>query len=160
MLAYLLEVLGLDEPATESYSLSWWGDDPPPQSDFAILGAVLYDLVSLLWTTNLGIITSVCAIFALASCFLAFLTTVLVKYKQWLENKEEKKSSTVALKSEKWTNVQGPYRKHFRKRMKNPKKAGMWKDVIKESTETEQEMETDKFVSFPKYKHGFNRKKK
>ncbi|XP_072332425.1 uncharacterized protein [Scyliorhinus torazame] len=44
--------------------------------------------------------------------------------------------------------------------MKNPKKAGMWKDVIKESTETEQEMETDKFVSFPKYKHGFNRKKK
>ncbi|XP_038673878.1 uncharacterized protein LOC119977237 [Scyliorhinus canicula] len=161
MITYLLEALGLAEEKTQSYSISWWGDDPPPQSDFAILGSVLYDLVSLLWTTNLGIITSVSVILAVVACFLTFLVTHLIKYRQWLEDKKVKTSSKLDLKSDKWTTAHGPYRKHhLRKRMKNPKKDGMWKTVIKESTETEQEMETDNYASLHKYKHGFNRKKK
>ncbi|XP_078401015.1 uncharacterized protein LOC144682492 [Cetorhinus maximus] len=153
MLVNLLDVLGLEQ-ATESYPGIWWVSDPPPRSQVTIFGAAMFDLMSLLWTTNLGMVILMSAMLAVISCLLAVFTVFLVK---GVRCQEKKRSSVVSLKSERSTAPHSPSRKcHSRKKLKNSKKAETnWKAAINESTETEQEMEMDNHARLHKEKQGF-----
>ncbi|XP_067841573.1 uncharacterized protein [Heptranchias perlo] len=154
MIVDLLEVFGL-EMAAESYSGTWWANQPPPKPHFTVFGIVIYDFVSLLWTTNLGIVTSVSTCVAVMACLLAVITTYLMRYFRWRRRK--KKWSEAPLKPDRSKTPRSLCHKcRFRKKMKNPKKAQMhWKPAINESTETEQEMEWDNHVPIHKCKQGF-----
>ncbi|XP_078077830.1 uncharacterized protein LOC144499583 [Mustelus asterias] len=156
MLQTLFERSGL-KTVIETLAI-WCGYKLTPRSRFAILYDFMYNLLSFLWTTNLGIVILVIAILLIVWGLVVLIMKFVGKFIQRKKEKEKKKS---LLKSVKSTTAHYPRcKRYFRKMQKRLKKAETWKNPINESTEIEQELEIDKCVPLRKYKRGLHRMKK
>ncbi|XP_055493549.1 uncharacterized protein LOC129698430 [Leucoraja erinacea] len=158
MISQLLEQLGMsggvEPPPPPPPPVSWWRQPPAsPKPHYTRTGEVVYQLLSLLWTTDEGVAIAVTlGLFVVTYILAGRLASYLCRSK-WLKEPQLPEQPTLRRKKRR-----APCQK-CRLRKEQKKTQCRWKPGINESTGNEQETQKCSPVSLHNTERGFHCKK-